>query len=213
MAAFDLDEQEQISELKAWWARYGSLLTGVALILTFGLLGWTVWQHYQIRQSQEAAGTYAQLEKAILSQDSAKARELSGHIMENFASSIYADLAAMKSANLQAQSGDLANAHVQLKWVVEKGHDDGLRAIARLRLAAVLADRGMFDEALSQLQTIPAGQKMRFEDARGDVLAAQGKLEEAKTAWKSALAELDLADAGADRVKKNIETKLETVGL
>ena len=31
MAAFDLEEQEQISQIKGWWEQYGKLVTGVAV--------------------------------------------------------------------------------------------------------------------------------------------------------------------------------------
>lgn len=212
MAAFDLDEQEQISELKAWWAQYGNMITAVVVVIAAGVVGWTGWQQYQAKQSTEAAGLYAQVEKVVAEQNPQKTRELAGRILENFGSTIYADLAALQSAGVQVKTGDLPNARAQLQWVVEKGSDASLRDIARLRLVAVLTDEGKFDEALAQLKTVPDLHKARFEEARGDVLAAQGKTEDARAAWQSALSALDLSEVGADRVKRNLETKLETVG-
>ena len=41
MAAYDLEEQEQLAELKAWWKQYGNLLIN---ILTAGALVVLAWQ-------------------------------------------------------------------------------------------------------------------------------------------------------------------------
>ena len=212
MAAFDLDEQEQLAELKVWWNRFGTPITALAMAAALASLGWVGWQSWQTRKSAEASGVYAQVEKAVTEQNPQKAREAAGRLLENYSSTIYADLGALQSAALQYQSGDLPNARAPLQWVAEKGNDPALREIARIRLSVVLTEEGKFEEALAQLKNPPANQKSRFEDARGNVLAAQGKLAEARAAWQSALSALDLAESGAATIRKNIETKLETVG-
>lgn len=40
MAAFDLEEQEQISQIKGWWEQYGTLVTGLAVAVALASVGW-----------------------------------------------------------------------------------------------------------------------------------------------------------------------------
>ena len=40
MAVYDLEEQEQISELKAWWAQYGNLVVTLAVVAALSSVGW-----------------------------------------------------------------------------------------------------------------------------------------------------------------------------
>ena len=47
MAAYDLEEQEQIAEFKAWWKQYGSLLTFVVMAAAVVVLAWRGWNGYQ----------------------------------------------------------------------------------------------------------------------------------------------------------------------
>ncbi len=54
MAVYDPEEQEQISELKAWWAQYGTLVTTLAVVAALASVGWQGWQWYQNRNAAEA---------------------------------------------------------------------------------------------------------------------------------------------------------------
>ena len=49
MAVYDLEEQEQISELKAWWAQNGKWITTLAVVAALASVGWQGWQWYQNR--------------------------------------------------------------------------------------------------------------------------------------------------------------------
>ena len=61
--AFDLQEQEQIDELKAFWRKWGTLITGV-LVNSCAGHGWGAqgWRWYQHRQAESAAALYGQME-------------------------------------------------------------------------------------------------------------------------------------------------------
>ena len=54
MAVYDLEEQEQISELKAWWAQYGNFVVTLALVAALTSVGWQAWNWYQNRNAGEA---------------------------------------------------------------------------------------------------------------------------------------------------------------
>jgi len=213
MAVYDLEEQEQLSELKAWWNQYGSLVTAVAVAAALSSVGWQAWQWYQKKQSGEAAGLYAMVEQAAGKGDAAKAREAAGQIFEQYGRSAYADMAALVSARAQVEAGDLKNAQAQLSWAVEHGRDPGLKDLARLRLATVLLDQGQHDQALTQLQPEPLPEfKARYTDVKGDILAAQGKAAEARAAYQAALDALAPDDRDAAPLRELLALKMDALG-
>ena len=78
MAAFDLEEQEQISQIKGWWEQFGTLVTGAAVAAALASVGWQGWQWYQGKQSAEASALYGVLQKAASEKNTQKAREAAG---------------------------------------------------------------------------------------------------------------------------------------
>lgn len=212
MAAFDLEEQEQIATLKAWWEKWGNLLTIGAVVLAVAVVGWRGWEYYRNKQSGEASVIYATLMQAVETKDAQKIREASGIIAERFGSTAYADLSALLAAEAQAAAGDRASAKTKLEWAVEKGNDPLTRDLARLRLAAVLLDEKAYDAALKQLSAKPnKAFAVRYADLRGDILVAQGKPADALTAYKEALDGLG-SDQGSQAFKSVLELKIDALG-
>lgn len=194
MATYDLEEQEQLAEMKAWWKTYGSLVTGIITAASIGVIAWQGWNWYQRNQAAQASMVYGVLQKSALEKDSQRIKAASGELLEKFGGTTYASLGALIAAKATFDAGDLKTAKAQLAWVAEHGKDE-LRDLARLRLAAVLLDEKAYDEALKQLDGNPAaGFIVRFAETRGDILSAQGKKAEAHSAWQAALAKLDEAD-------------------
>jgi predicted negative regulator of RcsB-dependent stress response len=223
MATYDLEEQEQIAEIKAWWKQYGNLLAGIVTAVSIGVVAWQGWNWYQRNQSAQASMVYGVLQKAVLDNDSQRIKAASGELIEKFGSTAYASLAALTAARAMFDAGDVKTAKLQLAWVVEHGKDQ-LRDLARLRLATLLLDEKAYDEALKQLDGTPsAGFAGRFADGRGDILAAQGKAAEARAAYQDALARVDGGDRSAgnsslqDRqanaaYRESVQLKLEALG-
>jgi len=213
MAVYDLEEQEQIAEIKAWWGQYGNLIVGVLLAAAVGFAGWTFWGRYQSGKAGEAGALYAELQQAAAHGDEQKAREIAGRLVGDYGGTAQAQLGALLSAGAQFKKNDLDNALPQLEWAADKGKDPELRALARLRLAAVLLQKGDAAAALERLQAAPDGPwRARFEDLRGDALATLGKPAEARTAWQAALNALG-GDAKADAapLADVIRAKLESL--
>jgi predicted negative regulator of RcsB-dependent stress response len=209
MAAYDLEEQEQIAELKAFWKRHGNLIVVAISAVLLLFAAWRFWGWYQTSQSAQAAGAYAELQKAAGANDAKKVRELAGTLLESYPGSLYAALGALVSAKTHFEAGDLKTARVQLQWVVDRARDPEVQALARLRLAAVLLDEKAYDDALKALAAKPPPAfEVLFEDARGDVLRAQGKPAEARTAYQAALGKLA---AGDNAARELIQLKLDAV--
>jgi predicted negative regulator of RcsB-dependent stress response len=209
MSAYDLEEQEQLAELKAFWKQYGNLIVlavSIALAVVAAYLG---WNRYQASQTAQAGAMYAELQKAAATNDAKKVRDLAGTLIENHPRTLYAALGALISARVHFSAGDLKTARAQLQWVVDNVRDRELQPIARLRLANVLIDEQAYDEALKVLAAKPEPPfEAAFEALRGDVLAAQGKRAEARAAYQAALSKA-APDAAA---RELIQLKLDGLG-
>ncbi len=192
MATYDLEEQEQLDELKTWWKMHGNLVTGILLVVALAAAGWQGWNWWQRQQSAQASAIFSGLQVAAMQGDAKRARELAGELIDKYALTNYAGMGALLAARIQVDAGDARNARVQLAWAAENAKDPGLRDLARLRLATVMLDEKAHDEALKQLAADPAAPFLpRFAELRGDVFAAQGKVTEARNAYDAALAKLE----------------------
>ena len=219
MAVYDLEEQEQLDELKTWWKQYGNLVTAGTVAVAVAVVGWQGWNWWQRDQSTQAAAAYAVVERAIGEHDAKKAREASGELIDKFAETAYAAMAVLASARLQVEAGDLKTAKLQLGWIVDHARDDETRDLARLRLAAVLLEEKAYDEAQKQLARDPVGPFVpRYAELTGDIFAAQGKPEEARAAYQKALSKSDEiqksagGDQGRSQYRDLLQVKLETTG-
>ncbi len=194
MATYDLEEQEQLAEIKTWWKQYGNLVTNVLTAAAVIVIAWQGWSWYQRNQSTQASMVYNVLQKAVQDKDSQRIKAASGELLEKFSRSNYASLGALTAAKAMIDAGEAKTAKLQLAWVAENGKDE-LRDLARLRLAAVLLDEKEYDQALKQLDgNVGPSFSARFADNRGDILSAQGKKAEALAAYQAAVSALDEAN-------------------
>ena len=209
MAHYDREEQEQIDSLKTWWKMYGNLVTGLVMAGSLAVVGWQGWNWYQGGQSAQAAAIYGVLEQAASMGDAQKVKAASGELVEKFGRTAYASLGAMVAAKQSFDAGDLKTAKTQLAWVAENGKNEA-RDLARLRLAAVQLDEQAYDEALKQLDAAHAAAfDARFLELKGDVLTAQGKKAEARSAYKSALEKLADKQSAS---RELLQQKLDSLG-
>ena len=206
--AYDLEEQEQLATLKAWWAKYGNLTTWVVIAGLAAYSGWNGWNYYQRNQAAQASVLFDELQTAVTAKDSAKVARVAGDIETKFGRTAYASLGALSAAKSFFDANDLKSAKAQLEWVVAHGNDEH-KNIASIRLAGVLLDEKAYDAALKALAVAALPQfKSSVEDRKGDILAAQNKLEEARTAYKAALEAADKNNPG----RQLIQLKLESIG-
>jgi predicted negative regulator of RcsB-dependent stress response len=210
MSTYDLEEQEQLAAFKAWWKDNGNTVITAAIAVLLVIAAWNGWNLYQRNQAGEAGALYNTLQKAARANDVKATRDAAGAILENYPRTAYAPLAALTSAKVHFQAGDLKTARAQLTWVVEHARSAQVREIARLRLANVLLDDGAADEALKVLEEKPdAAFEALFAAQRGDILVAQNKPADARTAYRAAL---DKADAKDGALRESLRLKLDALG-
>lgn len=192
MPVYDLDEQEKLDDLKAWWQQYGKYVSGGLSVLAVVVVATQGWRWYQHDQAEQASVLYQAVSQAGRGNDVAKAKEPATQIVERFGSTAYAPRAALLYAKLLYDAGDRTGARAQLQWVIDHSSEDELKTIARFRLAEALLDDKQYDEAvrLLDVKTDEAFAGV-YADLKGDILLAAGKPVEAKAAYEIALAKLD----------------------
>jgi predicted negative regulator of RcsB-dependent stress response len=206
--AYDLEEQEQLADLKAFWNKYGNLLTWVLIIALAAFAGYNFWMSHQRNQASDASVLYEDLQKSMLDKDNAKVQRIAADIEGKYGSTAYAQMAALAAAKGAFDASDLKAAKAQLQWAIEHGSDE-YKSIAKLRLAGVLLDEKAYDEGLKLLATDFLPQfGGSVADRKGDILVAQNKIAEARTAYLAAIAAMDKRSPG----RKLVEVKLESIG-
>ncbi|MGH8729975.1 MAG: YfgM family protein [Burkholderiales bacterium] len=207
MAVYDLEEQEKIDALKAWWKENGkSVLAAVAAFL-IAIAAIKGWRWYEREQAFEAAQIFQTMLGLSGKENLSKIQETAQRLQQDYAGTAYAARGALIAAEANFRAGDLERARSDLQWVVNESGEAGLADLARMRLAAVLLDQKKHDEALVLLNTShdPAFDGLYLE-LKGDVLVAEGKIAEAREAYAEALKKTE----GAYRAI--IEAKRDSLG-
>jgi len=207
MQNLDLEEQEQLDALKAWWKQNGRLILFAVVAAAVAVAGINGWRWYQRSQALEASGVYDMLAKAVRTGDAKGVRDASGTLAERYGSTLYASLGALEAARFHFDRGELRSAKAQLDWVIERSGAEDLRELARLRLAAVLLDEKSYDEALKALEPKPReAYAAQYAAMRGDILAAQGRVAEARAAYRESLEKADGA------LRDSVQMRLDGLG-
>lgn len=191
MATYNLEDQDKIDSLKAWWDSYGTSVIVVLSVLIAGLVGTQGWKIYQHQQRTQAADLYVLLQQVQESDDAAKINDAAYLLMEGYPSSGYAPRAAMIAARANVDAGNIKAAKENLQWVLDNAREEELKDLVRLRLAGLLLDEEKYDEALKLLDTRHGDAFAGlYADLKGDINAAADRIAEAQQAYQTALSML-----------------------
>lgn len=206
--AYNLEEQEQLANLKSWWSRYGNLITWIVIIALAAYAAWSGWNLYQRNQAAQAGQLYEELQKGFAAKDNEKVQRAASDLESKFGKIAYAQMGALAAAKSAFDANDLKTAKTQLQWVAENGTEE-YKALARIRLAGVLLDEKAFDEGLKLLDgQFPEQFAGAVADRKGDILVAQAKIDEARAAYKLALEKTDEKNPA----RQLIQLKLDAIG-
>ncbi|MEJ6005485.1 tetratricopeptide repeat protein [Paucibacter sp. AS339] len=206
----DLEEQEQLDQLKAFWKRWGNLITwGITLVLAV-FAAWNGWNWWQRDQAAKAAAMYDEFDRAVQAVEADKAGHVFADLKERYPRTSYAAQAALLAAKLQFDKGDADTARASLAWAADNAAEDEYRQIARLRLSALQMDAKQYDEAGKTLDKINSPEfSALLADRRGDLLLLQNKPDLARAEYQKAWA----AMSDKQDYRRLIEAKLATLGV
>jgi predicted negative regulator of RcsB-dependent stress response len=208
--AYDLEEQEQLAELKGWWKDNGTKVVATLAAAAIAVAAWQGWRTWQSSQAQQAGALYETLIRAAQAGDAKALRDAGGTLVESFPRTLYASMGAIAAARFHFERGDLKSARAQLQWVVERSSSEEFRDLARLRLAAVLLDDKAPDEALATLEgKHAAAMDAQFAALKGDVLVAKNQPAEAKAAYRLALEKAGDRNAA---FRASVQLRLDALG-
>lgn len=206
----DLEEQEQIDQLKHFWEKWGTPITGVLVVALGSFAAWNGWQYWQQRQAVQATALADAVQVAIEAKDEGRVAQSLKDIQDKYASTQQAGHAALAAAKAQLDAGKLDEAKATLTWVGEHAGDAGHKAVARLRLADVLMEQKDLEGASRVLgASFPAQFAGVQADRQGDVLKLQGKPQEAAQAYERAYKALDQQV----EYRRLVEFKLNALGV
>jgi len=206
----DLEEQEQLDELKHFWSKYGNLISGVLIVVMLALAGWNGYNYWQRSQAAQAAAMYDEMGKSLAGGDSALAERTFNDMKDRYARASYTQQAGLALAKMAADASKPDVAKAALQWVADKSGDEGYAAIASLRLANIYLDAKQYPEALKALDAAKGDAFAALvSDRRGDVLLLQGQRDAAKAAYLTAFKAFD----ERSEYRRLVRVKLNALGV
>jgi predicted negative regulator of RcsB-dependent stress response len=198
-------DDEQLEALREWWKKYRAPILSGLIIGAAALAGTRGWVTYQERQGLSASAEYEQMQIELMSGNIEAVTRRGDYLVENYARTPYAVLAAFALARVHIEQGELAAAADRLQWAVDRARTPEMVHIARLRLARVMAADGRAGQALELLEGVDTGAfAASYEELKGDLYAETGQTERARRAYRNALAALDFG-AGAEIVQMKLD--------
>ena len=206
----DLEEQEQLADLKHFWKRYGSAISWALIVIFSSIAAWNGYHYWQRSQAAQAAVMYDEVERAAVAGDMARLDRSLADMQERYGRTAYADQAAMLAARVYYDKGNLDASKGALGWVAAKTSDEGYQSIAKLRLSGILLEAKDYVGALQQVSgTMPPAFAALAADRRGDILAAQDKKAEATAQYQIAFKAFD----PQSEYRRLVEVKLNALGV
>jgi len=187
----DLQEQEQLEDIKAFWKQYGNLIAWLVTACLLAYAGWNGWGWYQRDQSAKASAVFDELDKAAAAGDAEKTGRIFADLKDRYGRTALAQQGGLLAAKVQYENGQADAAKTSLSWVGDNAKEEEYRSIARLRLAGLLLEAKQYEAALKALDEAKSKEfSALVADRRGDVLLAQGKKDQALAAYQLAFKDM-----------------------
>ncbi len=207
--AYDAVEQEQVDSLKRFWEKNGKSLIGGILVGLAVFFGYQSWTADKSATAEAASAEYMSMIDSLSANRLEAASEYGSRIIGSYAGTAYAPLSALVMARIKLEQGDSVTARAHLNWAIDHSDMPEVQNIARIRLAALLLDDGLADQALATLEKVKASYvASRRDEVLGDIYVSLNQTDKAQKAYKDALA--ILADEGSQR-SSFLQMKLDDI--
>lgn len=206
----DLEEQEQLDQLKHFWSTWGTLISSV-LIVVFGCVAaWNGYQFWQNRQATQASALLDAIENAVQNDDQSRVQQAFLDIKNKYAATVQAGQAGLLIAKMQSDQGNAEAAKATLDWIAGNSSDEAYKSVARLRLASLLIEKKSYDEALQSLsQKFSEDFDAIVTDRKGDIFLLQAKKQDAIIEYTRAYK----AFSEQSEYRRLVEIKLNSLGV
>ena len=212
----DLEEQEQLDQLKAFWQKYRNLITGVLTAALFAYAAYSGYQWWRNSQAAQASQLYDTMIVAINKSDKDQSLRAADDLQKQFGRTPYASMASLVAAKIAADAGDAPKAIEYLRWTAKNASNAGYEALGKLRLVSQLIEQGAekdFAEADAILKDKPInGFEALWLERRGDWYLAQKNTAQAKVSYQDAWKKLDQAKEFPEEARRLLKVKLDAVG-
>ena len=185
----DLEEQEQLDQLRHFWNTWGNLITWVLIVVLGAYAAWNGWNYWQRRQGALASAMYAEVQRSASAGDVPRLERSLADMKDRYGSTTYAAQGALLAAKTLDEKGKGAEARAALAWVAEKAPDEALKTLSA---------------------SFPADFVPLAADRRGDVLLLQGKRSEADAEFGKAYQGLGTARGD---YRQLVAIKLNALGI
>jgi predicted negative regulator of RcsB-dependent stress response len=207
--ALDLEEQEQVDELKALWKKYGSYITRVVIAFFVFYALFQGWGYYQTKQSLGASEAY----QSIVVLDEKNTKEImqkSENLIDSYSGTPYAGRAAILFAKASYLQGNKDEAKKKLEWAASHAKESATESIALIQLSQIFFEEKKYEDALKRVDDVDnEGYLGLSNDLKGDIFNALGKKDDAKKAYQEALKRFGPKDS----YSKFTQEKLESLGV
>ena len=214
--ALDLEEQENLANLKSFWARYGNYIIGVITVALLVYSGMSAWKWYQRDQAADAGKLYETLINSISKNEKDKTYLAAEDLQKKYGGTSYAAMGSLVAAKVAMDSNDASKAQSYLKWTANQASDDSFRALAQLRLLGILIDQGTEASLKEADQLLKEKAVKGFEplwiERRGDWYLVQTKIPEARTEYLKAMKAMQSDRAFPEDARGVLKVKIDAVG-
>ena len=214
--ALDLEEQENLANLKSFWARYGNYIIGVITVALLVYSGLSAWKWYQRDQAADAGKLYETLINSISKNEKDKTYLAAEDLQKKYGGTSYAAMGSLVAAKVAMDSNDATKAQSYLKWTANQASDDSFRALAQLRLLGILIDQGTEASLKEADQLLKEKAVKGFEplwiERRGDWYLVQTKIPEARTEYLKAMKAMQSDRAFPEDARGLLKVKIDAVG-
>ena len=226
--AIDLEEQEQLENLKAWWKRNSTWLSNLLLAAVLSFACYSGYQWWQANQHEKAQQLSEKIDVAIIQKNLQDVLPTMQILSKDFAGNPHAYLAILKG--VQAIKADKAIESIALleDLLNREKSDNPYYHLANYRLTGLLLEQKQYDKALQwlnkmqntlqtqQAQASNPNWQVLLTDRKADILGAKGEKQEALKTYQSALVLLQ-KNQGPNQINQGltelIELKISALGL
>ncbi len=161
----EVDEEVRQEQLKKFWARYGNVVTGVALGVVVAVAGFKGWQYWQTKQSEAAASDFFAASSLISEGKHDEAQKL---------------LAGISHAGF----GTLAKFRLAADLAVQGKTGEAVKLYDELAATASL------DPPMRDLARVRGGYLMVDTAPPADLVTKLGDLDQASGPWRNPVREI-----------------------